>query len=41
MAAFNGHGMPYSQVMPEQLAERIRGGRGDGIPAAFDPARFL
>ncbi|MEV6671219.1 FAD-dependent oxidoreductase [Streptomyces sp. NPDC051162] len=41
MAAFNGHGMPYSQVMPEQLAERIRGGRGDGIPSAFDPARFL
>ncbi|MFG2116789.1 NAD(P)/FAD-dependent oxidoreductase [Streptomyces sp. NPDC048718] len=41
IAAFNGHGMPYSQVMPEQLAERIRGGRGDGIPAAFDPARFL
>ncbi|MEX2985966.1 NAD(P)/FAD-dependent oxidoreductase [Streptomyces sp. C36] len=41
MAAFNGHGMPYSQVMPEQLAERILGGRGDGIPAAFDPARFL
>lgn len=41
MAAFNGHGMPYAQVMPEQLAERIRGGRGSGIPAAFDPARFL
>lgn len=41
IAAFNGHGMPYSQVMPEQLAERIRGGRGDAIPAAFDPARFL
>ncbi|MEU2850890.1 NAD(P)/FAD-dependent oxidoreductase [Streptomyces syringium] len=41
MAAFNGHGMPYSQVMPEQLAERIRGGQGNGIPSAFDPARFL
>ncbi|RLV10343.1 hypothetical protein CTZ27_03795 [Streptomyces griseocarneus] len=41
MAAFNGHGMPYSQVVPQQLAERILGGRGDGIPAAFDPARFL
>ncbi|MFG2717347.1 NAD(P)/FAD-dependent oxidoreductase [Streptomyces sp. NPDC048416] len=41
MAAFNGHGMPYSQVMPEQLAERIRGGRGAGIPVGFDPARFL
>jgi glycine/D-amino acid oxidase-like deaminating enzyme len=41
MAAFNGHGMPYSQVMPEQLAERILGGPGRGIPAAFDPARFL
>ncbi|MER5636577.1 FAD-binding oxidoreductase [Kitasatospora sp. NPDC002227] len=40
LAAFNGHGMPYSQVMPEQLAERILGGRGAGIPAAFDPARF-
>ncbi|WMX45987.1 FAD-binding oxidoreductase [Streptomyces roseicoloratus] len=41
IAAFNGHGMPYSQVMPEQLAERILGGPGAGIPAAFDPARFL
>ncbi|WP_192582229.1 NAD(P)/FAD-dependent oxidoreductase [Streptomyces triticiradicis] len=41
MAAFNGHGMPYSQVMPEQLAERILGGPGAGIPTAFDPARFL
>ncbi|WP_162890098.1 NAD(P)/FAD-dependent oxidoreductase [Streptomyces olivoreticuli] len=41
LAAFNGSGMPYSQVMPEQLAERIRGGRGDGIPSVFDPARFL
>ncbi|MET9356587.1 FAD-binding oxidoreductase [Streptomyces sp. NPDC006617] len=41
MAGFNGHGLPYSQVLPEQLAERIRGGSGRGIPAAFDPARFL
>ncbi|WP_200260252.1 FAD-binding oxidoreductase [Streptomyces sp. HSG2] len=41
MAAFNGHGMPYSQVVPEQMAERIQGGQGSGIPAAFDPARFF
>ncbi|MEU2900461.1 NAD(P)/FAD-dependent oxidoreductase [Streptomyces sp. NPDC001273] len=41
MAAFNGHGMPYSQIVSEQLAERIRGGNGRGIPAAFDLARYL
>lgn len=41
MAAFNGHGMPYSQVAAEQLADRMSGGAGRGIPAAFDPARFL
>jgi glycine/D-amino acid oxidase-like deaminating enzyme len=41
MAAFNGHGMPYSQVVSEQLAERIGGGAGKGIPTVFDPGRFL
>ncbi|MGW5214348.1 NAD(P)/FAD-dependent oxidoreductase [Streptomyces sp. NPDC004051] len=41
MAAFSGHGMPYSQVVSEQLAERIRGGAGKSIPTAFDPCRFL
>jgi glycine/D-amino acid oxidase-like deaminating enzyme len=41
IAGFNGHGMPYSQVMPKNLAERIGGGRGSGIPGSFDPARFL
>ncbi|MFC9155485.1 NAD(P)/FAD-dependent oxidoreductase [Streptomyces bauhiniae] len=41
MAAFSGHGMPYSQVVAHQLAERIGGGAGAGLPAAFDPARFL
>ncbi len=41
MAAFNGHGMPYSQVVPEQLAQRMTGGAGHGLPSAFDPARFL
>jgi glycine/D-amino acid oxidase-like deaminating enzyme len=41
LAAFSGHGMPYSQFMPQQLAERILGGAGEGIPAAFAPDRFL
>ncbi|MFF9143602.1 NAD(P)/FAD-dependent oxidoreductase [Streptomyces sp. NPDC014861] len=41
MAAFNGHGMPYSQIVPQQLAERMAGGDGGHIPLTFDPARFL
>src|SRR5579859_386165 len=41
LAGFSGHGMPFSQVLPQALAARLRGQPGPAIPQAFDPARFL
>ena len=41
LAGFSGHGMPYSQALPQALAARLSGQAGPAIPKAFDPARFL
>jgi gamma-glutamylputrescine oxidase len=41
LAGFSGHGMPFSQVLPNALAARLTGKDGPAIPEAFSPARFL
>ena len=41
LAGFSGHGMPFSQALPQALAARLTGQAGPAIPQAFDPARFL
>jgi glycine/D-amino acid oxidase-like deaminating enzyme len=41
MAGFSGHGMPYTQVLPQAIAAQLAGVSGPPIPAAFDPGRYL
>ena len=41
IVGLSGHGMPYSQVLPQAIAAQIARADGPRIPAAFDPARFL
>lgn len=41
IVGLSGHGMPYTQVLPQAIAAQIARVSGPSIPAAFDPARFL
>lgn len=41
IVGFSGHGMPFSQVLPNAVAAQLVGADGPAIPAAFNPARFL
>jgi gamma-glutamylputrescine oxidase len=41
LAGFSGHGMPFSQALPQALAARLAGQAGPAIPTAFEPGRFL
>ncbi len=41
LAGFSGHGMPFSQALPQALAARLAGQAGPAIPKAFEPGRFL
>ena len=41
LAGFSGHGLPFSQALPQALAARLTGQPGPAIPIAFEPGRLL
>lgn len=41
LVGFSGHGMPYSQVLPKQVADLLVGAAPPALPAPLSPARFL
>ncbi|MGQ0603733.1 MAG: NAD(P)/FAD-dependent oxidoreductase [Anaerolineales bacterium] len=41
IVGLSGHGMPYTQVLPQAIAAQVAGVNGPQIPMAFTPSRFL
>jgi len=41
LAGFSGHGLPFSQALPQARAARLTGQAGPAIPHVFEPGRLL